>query len=79
MNKKRIPILLLFSCFLISCNKTTGISTITSSSTSQISESTSSTSSSSTPQKKKLSVDNVYNDLLSLATSVNFTIYYSDF
>ena len=82
MNKKSILVLVLSPCFLISCSNTSSISTITSSipTSSQTSESSiSSDSSSSKPIKKELNVDNVYNDLLSLSSTFNFTIYYSDF
>lgn len=73
MNKNRVLLLILSSCFLISCDNTSSISTITSSfdSSNQESEFSSFT-------KKELNVDNVYNDLLSLASTFNFTISYSD-
>ncbi len=85
MNKKRALLLVLTSCFLISCDNNTSsslssgdISSSNQSSEASISSSLDNTSSISSVTKKELGVDNIYNDLLALASTNNFTIQYSD-
>ncbi len=80
--KRKSAVLLLSSFLLIGCTNNDNQSASENSSVEEISssssnESSSSNSSEETIVKKKLTVDNIYNDFLSLAENGNFTIEFS--